>query len=291
MLQNSSILVTGANGLLGRHLLEQATRAYEVHALVRQIPTDPLPGVRYHIVNLSSDWDIGVLPHGGIEGIVHLAQSPYFRDVPEKSIDVFNVNVASTAKLLDYAWRTGVRRFVYASSGGIYGGGSGVFSENSPLIPGGQLGYYLGSKLCGEVLTQGYASCLQVSVLRFFFIYGRGQNRSMLIPRLVDCVREGRPINLTGPNGLRINPIHASDAAVAVLASLGRQESATYNIAGDEVISLRGLCEKIERLTGVLGVYFESSGTAPDLVGDISAMRAALHRPSVRLDEGLKDLL
>jgi UDP-glucose 4-epimerase len=291
MSHDSPILVTGANGLLGRHLLELATRTRKVHALVRRLPTAPLPDVQYHLVNLSTDWNAGLLPKHGIDSIVHLAQSAHFREVPQKSLDVFAVNVASTAKLLDYAWRTGVRRFVYASSGGVYGGGSGVFHENSPLTPGGQLGYYLGSKLCGEVLTQGYASHLQVSVLRFFFIYGKGQNRSMLIPRLVDSVREGRPINLTGPHGLTINPIHASDAAAAVLASLARDDSATYNIAGDEIISLRGLCEKIESLTGTRGVYAESPGVPTDMVGDISAMRAALHHPRVRLNEGLRDLL
>ena len=291
MSQSKSILVTGADGLLGRHLLEQATRTHRVHALVRQPPSQPWPGVQYHTINLSSDWDAGALPPSGIDSIVHLAQSAHFREVPEKSLDVFGVNVASTAKLLDYAWRTGVRRFVYASSGGVYGGGSGVFHENSPLTPGGQLGYYLGSKLCGEVLTQGYASHIQVCVLRFFFIYGKGQNRSMLIPRLVDSVLEGRPINLTGPHGLRINPIHASDAAAAVLASLASQQSATYNVAGDEIVTLRGLCEKIESLTRVRGLYNENLGTPTDMVADISAMKAALHQPKVCLDEGLKDLL
>lgn len=291
MLHGKSIIVTGANGLLGRHLLEVASATHEVHALVRRQPAHPHPAVHYHEIDLSTDWNTDALPKGDIDGIVHLAQSAHFREVPEKAPDVFAVNVASTAKLLDYAWRTGVRRFVYASSGGVYGGGSGVFHENSPLTPGGQLGYYLGSKLCGEVLTQGYASHLQVSVLRFFFIYGKGQNRSMLIPRLVDSVREGRPINLTGPHGLTINPIHASDAAAAVLASLARNDSATYNIAGDEIISLRGLCEKIESLTGARGVYAESPGVPTDMVGDISAMRAALHHPRVRLDEGLRDLL
>lgn len=291
MLHGKSIIVTGANGLLGRHLLEVASATHQVHALVRQQPAHPHPAVHYHEVDLSTDWSTEILPKEGIDGIIHLAQSAYFREVPQKAPDVFGVNVASTAKLLDYAWHTGVRRFVYASSGGVYGSGSGVFHENSPLTPGGQLGYYLGSKLCGEVLTQGYASHLQVSVLRFFFIYGKGQNRSMLIPRLVDSVREGRPITLTGPQGLRINPVHASDAAAAVLASLASEESATYNVAGEEVVTLRGLCEKIESLTGRRAVYAETPGVPTDMVADISAMRMALHQPKVRLDEGLKDLL
>lgn len=291
MSHDRSILVTGADGLLGRHLLAQAIRTHRVHALVRQMPNRPLAHVQYHVTNLSTDWSTGVLPAGSIDSIIHLAQSAHFREVPEKSLDVFGVNVASTAKLLDFAWRAGVRKFVYASSGGVYGGGSGVFHENSPLTPGGQLGYYLGSKLCGEVLTQAYASHMQVCVLRFFFIYGMGQNRSMLIPRLVDSVREGRPVNLTGQQGLRINPIHASDAAAAVLASLANQESATYNVAGEEVVTLRGLCEKIENLAGMRGVYIENPGQPTDMVADISAMRTALHQPKVRLDEGLKDLL
>jgi UDP-glucose 4-epimerase len=291
MSNGKTIVLTGASGLLGRYLTQVLARTHRVYALVRKTPANSVPGVNYHEIDFGCNWSPACLPQMGVSSVIHLAQSAHFREVPEKALDVFNVNVASTAKLLDYAWRVGAGQFVHASSGGVYGASADPFHENSPINPTDNLGYYLGSKLCGEVLTQSYASQMQVAILRFFFIYGAGQNRSMLIPRLIESVRDGKPITLTGREGLQINPIHVSDAAAAVQAVLASKNSATYNVAGDEIISLRKLCFKIEALVGRKAHFVESAGTAMDIVADISAMKSYLHTPIVGLDTGLKDLL
>jgi UDP-glucose 4-epimerase len=287
-----TILITGANGLLGRHLLHslQSSQQYDIEALVRQQPSVPIPNVSYRVIDLSSDWSTDSLPPK-VDAVIHLAQSAHFRDFPAKALDVFAVNVASTARLLDYAHRAGAQQFLYASSGGVYGSGKQVFRENSAIGDPGLLGYYLGSKLSGETLAQGYAAQMQVVILRFFFIYGAGQNRSMLIPRLVDSVRDGKPITLVGKEGLRINPVHVSDAAAAVTAVLDTKESAIYNVAGDETVSLKDLCRKIEALVEQEAHFIESEGEGMDIVADISAMKQRLHKPIVHLETGLKDLL
>jgi UDP-glucose 4-epimerase len=291
MSSGKTIVITGANGLLGRHLTKVLAPYHKVHALVRKAHVDPVPSVEYHEVDLSANWTLEGLPRAGIDSVIHLAQSAHFREVPEKALDVFNVNVGSTAKLLDYAWRAGARQFVHASSGGVYGSSANAFHENSPITPPGGLGYYLGSKLCGEILTQSYANLINVVVLRFFFIYGQGQHRSMLIPRLADSIRDGRPIVIAGDEGLRINPIHVSDAAASVIATLDSQQSATYNVAGNEVVTLKQLCRKLENLTGCQAVYKSVPDEPQDICADISAMRSDLHNPMVTLDFGLKDIL
>lgn len=286
------VLITGANGLLGRHLLQSlnGSQQYAVEALVHRQPATPVPGVAYRIVDLSSEWSIDALPPKA-DAVIHLAQSAHFRDFPNKALDVFSVNVASTARLLDYACRAGARKFLYASSGGIYGTGKQAFRENSPIGAPGLLGYYLGSKLCGETLAQSYAAQMQVVILRFFFMYGPGQNRTMLLPRLVDSILNGRSIALQGEEGLRVNPIHVADASAAVIAALNSEQSAIYNIAGPHIVSLREICRQIEALTGKQGVYTQSAGAPQDVLGDISAMVSALHEPEVKLIDGLKDIL
>lgn len=286
------VLITGANGLLGRHLLQllNGSQQYAVEALVHRQPATPVPGVAYRIVDLSSEWSIDALPPKA-DAVIHLAQSAHFRDFPNKALDVFSVNVASTARLLDYAYRAEARQFLYASSGGIYGSGKQAFRENSPLGDPGLLGYYLGSKLCGETLAQSYAALMQVVILRFFFMYGPGQNRTMLLPRLVDSIRDGRSIVLQGEDGLRVNPIHVADASAAVIAALNSEQSAIYNIAGPHVVSLREICRQIEALTGKPGVYTQNARTPQDVLGDISAMVSSLHAPTIPLSEGLRDLL
>lgn len=290
MTTGKSILVTGANGLLGRSVVARLASTNDVYAMVHTMPDDPLPGICYLPVDFAGNWDVGGLPQK-VHAIVHLAQSAHFRDVPARALEVFQVNIASTARLLDYAWRAGAERFVYASSGGIYSGGIQTFSETSPVIQPDTLGYYLGSKVSCEALASSYARFMKIMVLRFFFIYGRGQNRTMLIPRLIDNIRGGRPITIQGENGLRLNPIHVSDASAAVVAALGSKNSAIYNVAGPQVLSLRELCGEIEPLVGKPARFETVPGQSSDVVGDISMMSAHLHVPLVRLDVGLKDLL
>lgn len=192
--------------------------------------------------------------------------------------------------MLDYAKRIGARQFIYASSGGIYGNGVQAFDENAPIISPGQLGYYLGSKACGEILVHSYASVFQVVVIRPFFIYGPGQNRSMLVPRLMDNVALGKPISLQGKNGIRINPIHVEDASAAVASALELEESATFNIAGPEVLSIRDICETFAKYLDKPAVFERASGDPNDLIADISSMEERLVAPRRRLSECLDDI-
>ena len=283
------VIVTGANGLLGRELLYQIADTCDVRALVHRMPEDPVPGVRYTAVDFASDWDTSALPKRA-GAVVHLAQSAHFRDVPARALEVFQVNITATARLLDYAWRTGVTRFVFASSGGIYGNSTLPLQENSPISHPDSLGYYLGSKVSGEALASSYAKFMKVVILRFFFIYGRRQNRSMLLPRLADNIRNGQPLTIQGQSGLRLNPIHVVDAAKSVAASLG-SDSAIYNIAGPEILSLREIGEEIARQTGMKAQFQTVSGEPSDVVGDIDLMRAHLHVPTISPRVGIRDVL
>ncbi len=284
------VIVTGANGLLGRELLGQLTGTCDIRALVHTIPADPVPGVQYSAVDFSSDWDVGILPAKASD-IVHLAQSAHFRDVPARALEVFQVNITATARLLDYAWRTGVERFIFASSGGIYGNGTKPFQENSPISQPDSLGYYLGSKVSGEALASSYAKFMKVMILRFFFIYGQRQNRGMLVPRLADTIRAGKPVTIQGEKGLRLNPIHVVDAAKAVVASLHSESSAIYNVAGPEVLSLRALCEEMASQMGA-GAHFQTVPGDPfDVVGDIDLMRSQLHDPIIPPRVGIRDII
>jgi UDP-glucose 4-epimerase len=284
------ILITGANGLLGSHAVQHFSTRHEVHALVHSAPAETLPGVRYHVIDLAQDQTMLSLPEQ-VDAVIHLAQSARFRDFPEQAMDVFNVNVGSTARLLDYARRSQTTTFVLASSGGVYGAGEEAFKENAAIPQHGLLGYYLASKLCAEVLAQNYASLLNVSVLRFFFIYGKGQKRSMLMPRLVDNVRAGLPITLQGGDGIRINPIHVSDAVQALEGCLQLTGSHTFNVAGGEILSMREIATTIGKAVGREPVFKVEPVEPRNLIANIEAMRASLAAPKVTLAQGVGELL
>jgi UDP-glucose 4-epimerase len=289
MTSQRSILITGANGLLGRSVLQALAKFTYVFALVRSKPERQYENVKYLIVDLGSGFDISALPTD-VHTIIHFAQSLKFRDFPDSALDIFNVNIASTARLLDYAKHISPKQFIYSSSGGVYGNGSHAFNENAAIVPPGQLGYYLGSKASGEILVQSYASVFQVTVIRPFFMYGPGQNRSMLIPRLLDSVALGNPISLQGSEGIRINPVHVEDATAAVVSALDTTESATYNIAGPDVLSIRQIAEAMGEHLGKVPIFQQAEGEPKDLIADISFMQSSLHKPSRHLFDSFDEM-
>jgi len=282
-------VVTGASGLIGSQLVRLLAPACQVHAIGRSAGL-PMPNVVWHHLDLSDAFDVNALPDE-VDTVVYLAQSESFREFPERAQEVFAVNTAGVLRLLDYARSRGVKRFVLGSSGGVYAAGNANLEEDAPVAADGNLGFYLGTKLCSEILVRNYATLMSTVVLRFFFVYGPGQKRSMLIPRLVQSVRDGKPIALHGSDGVRLTPTYVSDAAAAVARALELEGSHTINIAGAETLSLRQICEAIGAAVGRRPVFESQAGEPRHLVGDIRKMRELLLAPQVRFDEGLRLLL
>ena len=286
-------LVTGATGLIGSSLLHALQPDWDIIGVSRDWQeARPKPEGSSHLtVDFSEAWDTAGFPPK-IDAVIHLAQSEHFRDFPQKALDIFQVNTMSTLRLLDYARRAGAITFVLASSGGIYGPRDRELTEDMEILAKGDLGFYLGTKLCAEVLAENYTPYLNVVVLRLFFVYGPGQRKSMLIPRLVKSVAEEKPISLQGRHGIRMNPTYVSDAVAAVCRSLGLQGNHKINVAGPEVLSLREIGEVIGKLVGIKPAFQSQPGPEPrHLIGDISKMTEMLGPPVVGFEQGMKAYL
>ena len=286
-------LVTGLTGLIGSALLLALRPGWDVTGIARaRSRQGSQPDRPFDLtVDLSQEWATGLFPRQ-VDAVIHLAQSEHFRDFPERALDIFQVNTMSTIRLLDYARQAGAKTFILASSGGIYGPRDRELTEDMEIFAQGNLGFYLGTKLCSEVMAENYAAYLNVIVLRFFFVYGPGQRKSMLIPRLVQSVAEGRAITLQGQNGIRMNPTYVSDAVAAICRSLDLQGNHKINVGGPEVLSLREIGEIIGRLVGIKPAFECQAGPEPrNLIGDISKMTEMLGPPAVRFEEGMKAFL
>jgi len=285
------VLITGAAGLIGRHLIEALRAHHEVHALRRPGSSCEGSGARWIAADLTDGNFVSALQRG-MDCVIHLAQSRRFRDFPEGARDIFGVNLESTAALLDWSVRTGVRRFVLASSGGIYGYGRDPFMEEHPVGSAGQLGYYLASKHSAELLSESYADHLTVVILRFFFVYGPGQRSDMFIPRLIRSVAEGRTITLGGEDGLSTNPVHVADAVSAVCSALNLEQSHRINVGGPTVLRLRQIGNDIGTALGRTPRYEIASNEEPsDMIADIGKMKRLLSVPSICFADGCRDVI
>ena len=286
-----TVLLTGATGFIGRHLLQRlaGSQSQEVVAIARAEPPAELAGLATWVRHdLARPLDRAALP-AQVDTIVHLAQSPRYRDFPDGAADVFALNVAAPAELLDYARGAGAARFVLCSTGGVYGLNDERVREGHSVSP---LNFYLASKYAAEVLLVPYREVLQTIVLRPFFVYGAGQ-RGMLVASLAGRVVRGEPVSVDGDPGLRVNPIHVRDAARAIAAAIALDGSEVINVAGDEAVTITELVRRLARVAGV-DVEIEHRGDDPagDLLGDNSRMKDVLGvAPEVSLDDGLREVV
>lgn len=277
------VLVTGATGFVAPHLLRRLVAdGHETIALGHdeaRIPSGD--GITPAVVDLAAP--IGDdLP--AFDAVVHLAQAnvPF----PDGADQLFRVNVASTQALLDLARRRGARRFVYASSGSVYGLGEGAVAEDDPRRADD---FYAVTKRIGELLVGAYREHLGTAILRLFAPYGPGQVKR-LIPGLIERVSNGAAVTLRAGGRPRMTPIYVDDVVESIVRSLAGDQQLVVNVGGDETASIRELAEKIGRVVGREPVFEDAGG---DAAGDLIAQNKRLHellrdRPLVPLDEGLR---
>ncbi len=283
------ILLTGALGFIGRRLTRSLTEGHEMIGLVRRSPENAAGmGVQLCVQDLRGPLSYSRLPKR-LDAIIHLAQSRQYKKFPDEAEDIFEVNVHGTFRLLEYARKIGVECFILASSGGIYGYGYEKLVETDPANP---LNFYLSSKYTAELLLANYRSYFRTVVLRLFFAYGSGQ-RDMLIPGLLQRVTTGDSITIEGEPGLRINPVHVSDAVSAFEAALRLRDSDVFNVAGDEVVTITDLVRLMEKVSGREAVIrYAMSKISGDLVGDNRRMKEVLGvYPKTVLLEGLQEMV
>ncbi len=261
------LILTGASGFVGRHLLRALSGRYEILC----VELDPsalagVEGIRVVAGDLSGrDW-LSRLP-ARAEAIIHLAQAA--APFPGGADALFSVNAASTQALASYGIKAGVRRFVLASSGSVYRPQSRPIVETDPIAPAG---FYAATKAISELILRPYSSEFGVSILRLFAPYGPDQVDRM-IPKLIQSVRDGGTITLYNGGEPRIKPIHVSDLVAVIEEALHLQGSQTVNVAGPEVVGVREIAQLAAETLGREPVFAEETRPgAGDLIADTGLM-------------------
>jgi len=285
------ILITGANGLLGKALSNiLVTQGHEVFGLVRK-KQNSKNLQNYHELEFDflKNFETDKLPKN-IHTVVHLAQSPDFKNFPDSANDIFSVNTVSTIKLLEYSRLNNVSKFIYASSGAVYRSDSGLISEDSKLIEIGSANFYAISKLASEYLIGSYREFMSTSILRFFFIYGPGQDSKMLFPTLASKLMNGQQISLNGPQGIRINPIHVLDAANRLHNFIDNDLTGTFNVSGSQSVSIKEICDLMANYLGVEPKY-DVRGNAANLETQAGSYSLSSSSKEFTVIEGIQDFL
>lgn len=237
-----NILVTGANGFIGKNLCVELSKEYKVFALVRN-PSKASQST--NIINIAHDFtqplNKSALP-SKIDAVIHLAQSNQYRNFPDGMPDMVAVNLLGLTDILNFAKDTGCEYFVNFSSGSVYDPSKEDQSESADVNP--QSAYPL-TKYVSEKLVNLYSGYFKTLNLRLFFPYGPGQE-GMLIPNLVNSVKSANPIGVQGDEGgLELCPIYISDVISVCEKLLNQQVTGVLNVGGIEQLRMETIGNEI----------------------------------------------
>lgn len=313
------VLVTGATGFIGSHLVERLlSMGYEVLCLVRK--TSVLNNLRKQDIELvygelTDNKSLKNQFNTDVDVVFHIAGILGEWGIPEEVY--WKINVEGTKNILDLFIQTSIKRFVYCSSAGVLGPlEKPPADESFPLNPSN---IYERTKAEAEkiVLAYYHEVGLPITIIRPEFVYGP---RDMHTLGLFKTIQRGI-FPIIGDGNTTLHPTYITDLIQGFELCIEKKRALgeTYLIAGERYVTVRELTAKIAKVLGahpptigipiwlanMMGFIMETSAHIfnfrPPLTRsrvkfftqnrgcDISKARRELeYKPMVNLEEGIK---
>ncbi|MCX6666570.1 MAG: SDR family NAD(P)-dependent oxidoreductase [Euryarchaeota archaeon] len=257
------VLVTGAGGFIGSHLVEELIqknakvksfvtyKSYETQENLQFLPPDMLKEIEIHRGDIT-DIKSCVEAVKTCDIVFHLAALvgiPYSYRSPLRYIDV---NIKGTAHLLDASLKENIEKFIHTSTSEVYGTAQYIpIDEKHPLQPQSP---YSASKIAADnfVLSYYYSFDLPVTILRPFNTFGPRQSARAIIPTIISQMYSGKEnITLGDLTPTRdFNFVKNTVDAFIKLAETQKVEGEIFNAGSGREISIKDLIELIIKITG-----------------------------------------
>jgi UDP-glucose 4-epimerase len=296
-----TIFITGGAGFIGSHVVERLLERGDRVVVYDSLTTgtaDNLPPEALLIEGDIRDKELAekAVARWKPDGIIHLAAQSKVGPSLEKPDEDLSINVLGTVHMLEAARKTGVSRFISASSAAVYGHADILpITETSPKEP---LSPYGTSKLASEQYIQSYARLypIRTAALRFANVYGPRQTvetEAGVITIFCEALLSEKQPYIQGDGGQTRDFVYVEDVAEAVIEALNNEAvRGIYNVSSETQTSINELLHELSRAAG--------RKSAPDYgaprPGDIRHSflssqhlhEAAGWKPKVSLAEGLK---
>jgi len=202
--------------------------------------------------------DFTEVPLEGFDAIIHLAG---IANDPTGELDpklTWETNALGTARLAEKAVRAGIKQFIYASSGSVYGVCDEEVTEDSPLVP---ISEYNKTKMVAERVLLGYSDKMAVQIIRPATVCGWSPRMRLdvMVNSFVIQALTKEVISYNGGEQYRPN-IHIDDMTDLYLWMLERPHTGIYN-AGFENYQIKDIARAVANRVG--SRIIEHSSTDP----------------------------
>jgi len=308
MQSKQTILVTGAAGFIGwrtaQMLLEggfnvigidNMNKYYDVRLKEWRIKSlEKYPSFRFFQLDIENLGALKILFESYIfDAVLNLAARAGVRYSMENPHIYLQTNAQGTLNLLELMKEKGIKKMVLASTSSLYAGQPMPFKEtlpvNTPISP------YAASKKAAEVMayTYNYLYGIDISVVRYFTVYGPAGRPDMSIFRFVKWIDEGTPIRLFGDGSQARDFTYVDDIARGTIMAMKPVGYEIINLGGGKnPVQLKEIISKIEKLLGKKAKIEYKPFHKADMKetwADIEKAEKLLGwKPEINVDEGLK---
>ncbi len=231
------ILITGANGLLGQHLIKllRDTTTHDIIATGRGPSRLPFPAsdrYNYYSLEITNGMEVALFIKVHQPAIIiHTAAITQADECESDPVACWDTNVTASRFLISAA--ESIRsRFIYISTDFVFDGLNGPYSETD--VPG-PINYYGSSKLAAEKSVM--ESDLKWCIIRTVLVYGNilVGNRNNIVSWVQNNLEAGKKIQVVGDQWR--TPTYVEDLAKGILLAVEKNATGVFNISGPEMLS------------------------------------------------------
>lgn len=292
----SEMLIDAGHSVLG---VDNLNNAYDVR--VKEYRLKKLlakPGFTFKRLDISRWEEVETLEDYSpkFDAVINLAARAGVRSSVIDPWVFVETNTTGTLNLLELSCRQKVPKFILASTSSLYGSHNPIpFKEDAdtdrPLQP------YAASKKGAETLCYSYHYLygIDVTIFRYFTVYGPAGRPDMVMFRFTQWINEGRPVRLNGDGEQSRGFTYLDDIARGTILGLKPLGYEIINLGGHEVIKINDLIHMLEkRLNKKAMVEYQPLHPADALANWANVEKAKDllgWEPKVSIDEGIDHLV
>lgn len=230
------------------------------------------------------------------DAVINLAARAGVRQSVDNPWVYVDTNITGTLNLLEFCRERGIPKFILASTSSVYGKDAPMptpesYTSDRPLQS------YAATKKSAEVLCHSYHYLygLDVTIFRYFTVYGPAPRPDMVMFRFTQWLSEGRPLKVNGDGEQSRGFTYIEDIARGTISGLKPLGYEIINLGGHEVIKINQLIQLLEQITGKSAKIEYHPSHPADMAtnwADVNKAKRLLGwEPDVRLENGVWSLV